>query len=599
MRNGQTTDSFRIHSLKNRIIIVVALMLIVLTTVLTYSSFISYKTDARNRSASMLQDTTEQVAENIKRYFEEISRLSMQIYYNSTIMRTLNSEPTDNEIINLENRRIINDELMRLLFRGRNDVISCYIIGHDVYRAASKIDYLEIDRNWEQADWYHQALAGKSFSMLVSDTDENHMICSIVRTISSNTDYSKIVAVLKINYSASGITDICKLVQSGYAGQLCVLNDKNAVVYGSIPHGLNIDMNIIPNGISYYSYGQEYLINQAEIDNYGWRVLYIHSLNTLEAGAYQTLRRMLAISFLILAIISLVIYLLLKATLSPLAQMVYQLKVIRQGNENERMKIHREDEIGYLALSINEMLDRIKNTQEDNTTLMKQIYESELLQQKIKMQLLTKQIRPHFIMNTLNMIAIEAEMGDIDRCTENIRRLSIILQAITYSDSYGTIEKELNLVRSYLQLYQERHYDTFSFSIQIPDSILPLPFPMLLLQPIVENALIHGCEKTSKPTHISISARLETDDLFIIVEDNAGGIPKDKLNEIIQQLQTDSTGRENKIGLVNIQQRIKLIYGNEYGLHLDSKNELTRVTIHIPSKLMERKITGNVQSDHS
>lgn len=593
-------EQFRIHSIRNRIIFVVTLTLILLTAALTWCSFLSYQADARNRSAFMLQDTTEQVAENVRGYFEEISSLSMQVYYNSTIMQILNADPTDDAVTNLENRRIVQDELRRLFFLGRNDVISCYIIGPDVYRAADKVGDLEIDRDWEQSEWYRQALEGRNFSMLISDPGDRQTICSIVRTISSSRDYSKTVAVMKINYNASGIAEICRLVQPGYSGQLCVLNENDTAVFGTLPEGM--DPDAVADGISYLTLDQEYLFNQVSINPYGWRVLMIHPLKTLEAGAYQTLRRMLAISALILAAVSLVIYSLLQAAFAPLTRLIDQMNRIRRGNENTRMTIRKKDEIGYLALAYNEMLDRIRNTQEENTRLMKQVYESQLLQEHIRMQLLTKQIRPHFIMNTLNMIAIEAEMGEIERCTENIRRLSVLLQTAAYSNSVGTLEKEINCVRSYLQLYQERYCDRLSFSIQIPDELLSIPFPMLLLQPIVENSLLHGCEKTSGECRISITTETDGSDVLITTEDDAGGIPADRLAEIRQRLSSENPENADGgggIGLVNVQQRIRLIYGAAYGLQIDSENGTTRVTMRISREFNERILSENVQSDRS
>lgn len=576
---AQKTQIFKVYSLKRKILGLTSLVLAALTAALTYVSFISYREDALSRSASMLQDTVEQVAVNLENYFVEINRASMQLFYNSAIMEALAAEPSDVALTRLERRRLIEDELRQTMLLSRNDVLSCYIIADDLYRVAQTVSWLDIDRDYDTAQWYKDALAGRGFALLVSETGDSQIVCSIVRRINSISNVKKLIGIAKINFSYDGIADICNIVQSEYSGHLCILSETGKPVYGSLPDG--VEFHLLKEGVTSAGSRTEYLVNRVSVPTTGWQVLLLHPVQELEAGAYLTMLRMVGIALVSLLLACAAMLITMRSFLTPLGNVISSMQSIRNGNQDERVPVGRSDEIGYLAISFNEMLDRIKATQDENTSLLKEIYEAELLQRDIQMQVLSRQIEPHFIFNTLNMIAIEAEMGKTDQCVENIGRLSMLLRALAHNEAPSTLGSELTLIQNYLLLYQARYADRLSFSINVPKRFEDIAFPSLSLQPLVENAIQHGCELTSRHTHVAIEGRCEGEELWLSVRDNACGMPQETLEALCAAL-AEEGGGTGGIGIPNVHRRIRLFYGDSYGLSLHSDANGTCVTLRIP-----------------
>lgn len=590
-----TTRGFRVHSLKRKMIALMIILLAALTASLTYISFTEYREDALSRSASMLQDTVEQISMNLENYFEEINHVSMQVFYNSTIMEALADEPTGIAALDMEKRRLIERELRQEFLLARNDVLSCYIIADDVYRVAQKSADLDSDKEYASMDWYQAALNGRSRALLVSDAGQSQMVCSIVRRMISVSNLKKFVGVLKINFSYDGIADICNMVQSEYQGQLCVLGESGNAVYGTAPAWLR-NLPAVVDGVSYGydpSTQTRYMVNQCSVPAVGWRVVLLHSVPILEAGAYKTMLRMVLVAVVCLLAAGSILLMFMRSFLTPLGDVITSMRSIRSGNQNERVPVSRNDEVGYLAISFNEMLDRVRATQNENTRLMKEVYEAELLQRDIQLEVLSRQIEPHFIFNVLNMIAIEAQMGQTDQCVENIGRLSALLRALAHYESKSTLGGEIALIRNYLNLVQSRYEDRLSYSIDISDAYADIPFPPLSLQPLIENAIIHGCEVTSKHTHIHIGCYCEKDTLVLTIADDAGGIPADKLAVLQSSLQMEC-GEGKGIGVVNVHRRIKLLYGDEYGLSIASERGTTTVTLRVPHKQLEKERMSHV-----
>jgi two-component system sensor histidine kinase YesM len=229
---------------------------------------------------------------------------------------------------------------------------------------------------------------------------------------------------------------------------------------------------------------------------------------------------------------------------------------------------------------------------EKNTQLVKEVYESKYLQKEAQYNNLCAQIKPHFLYNTLNTISLLIKCKNNDGAIDSIEKLSYFLRGIMNSDKSITLKAELEIVDSYLGILKARYNDNLTYQINVSHKYLDYQIPALTLQPLVENSIIHGCEIKRGKSEINIYSSQDEDYLYIHLIDNGIGIEKEKLDmmntELALSVSLDETPREiseitESIGLINVNKRIKLIFGDSYGITLYSNmSKGTHVQLRLP-----------------
>ncbi len=257
--------------------------------------------------------------------------------------------------------------------------------------------------------------------------------------------------------------------------------------------------------------------------------------------------------------------------------------------EFEKLQIINDnDEINELYRDLNTMINSIQH-------LISTVYEEQVQKEKlysrqkdVEFKMLASQINPHFLYNTLETIRMKARTKNETEIEELVKMLAKIMRRnIQIGDKLVPLEKELELVEYYLRIQQYRYGERISYNIDIKCNIDSLKIVPLLIQPIVENAFIHGLESYEEKGEIRIIVE-HKERLTIRVIDNGKGMSEAKLNEIIESFDDYSRLNSNHIGLNNVNQRIKLLYGDEYGLYITSKvDEGTSVCIELPEDITQ------------
>ena len=259
---------------------------------------------------------------------------------------------------------------------------------------------------------------------------------------------------------------------------------------------------------------------------------------------------------------------------SPLSELAKQIQDWDEDKVFRSPYKHRKDEIGVLYNSFSHMTRRIG-------LLIKQNYRNKLLQKDIELKMLQSQITPHFMFNALSAINNMAILNNIDDISNMVTALSDTLNnRISRDGSYVTLTDELSASDSYIYIQQVRFSNRLEIEKNISENARNIPIPNLTIQPIVENAVKYGLEVTDEKCIIKISAYIDNDDLIVTVSDNGTGIEKDRLEKINTALKTDTLSIDGSIGLVNVNKRLKLLYGNDYGITIDSEaGQFTTVTL--------------------
>lgn len=265
----------------------------------------------------------------------------------------------------------------------------------------------------------------------------------------------------------------------------------------------------------------------------------------------------------------------------PIEDLCAAARTAGSGDFTVRTNNESDDELLVLNDSFNQMVEKIGNLIEDVRIEQMNLRNTEL-------KLLQAQINPHFLYNTLDAIIWLAEAGEKDQVVKMVTSLSTFFRmTLGRGKDFVSVEEEEKHIRSYLEIQQFRYRDILEFEIRIPEALYEYQILKLTLQPMVENALYHGIKNKRGTGHILVTGALQEGKLIFKVRDDGVGIEKDRLEQVRQLIEgeiKDLEGTSSGFGLFNVNQRIRLNYGQEYGILVDSVyQEWTEMTVILPA----------------
>lgn len=294
-----------------------------------------------------------------------------------------------------------------------------------------------------------------------------------------------------------------------------------------------------------------------------------------------------------LLIIGLILAVLFTRSMSrPIQSLVEAMNRVETGDLSAKVELRRNDELGVLGRSFNNMVLRLRELIDSVLEKQRQLRRSEL-------RALQAQINPHFLYNTLDSIKWLAKLNQVPEIAAIATQLGKLLRSsISCEEDLVTVEESLETLRSYLEIEKIRYSDQFETIIRINPDLYPYRIPKLILQPIVENAIMHGLE--GKPDHgqLIITGCLNDRILIFEVVDDGIGIVPEKIADIHAGL--DLRTSKHSIGIHNVNRRIKLYYGDEYGLVVESKQGMgTKVTLRMPAMLDTQDLEKSWEADRA
>lgn len=261
-----------------------------------------------------------------------------------------------------------------------------------------------------------------------------------------------------------------------------------------------------------------------------------------------------------------------------------QMRKASEGNFELEEKLGGSDEISQLYDYLNAMIQDIQR-------LLSEVYREKIHAEQLKtsqkdaeLRLLTSQVNPHFLYNTLETIRMKARVSHQYEIEDLVKMLGKLLRSsIQAGEKEVPVKSEIELVESYLKIQQYRFGERIFYEIRLEEDVENDMIVPLILQPLVENSIIHGFEGREEKGIIRITVKSQEEDIVFLVEDNGNGIEEEELEKIRKELQHNRF-RGQHIGICNVNQRIRLKYGDGYGVSLDSRQgEGTVVEIRLPS----------------
>lgn len=382
--------------------------------------------------------------------------------------------------------------------------------------------------------------------------------------------------LLVVSFNKSKLLNIIKTLLPSENSRIALLNEKGEVV---VETGRMYEDNISHKDMTV----------AIDSDYSAWRLALVQPKSELYEETDQLRLFTVAIiglSILLAIIISWVVY---SGIASPVLKLSRGMKRLSSGELNIHVDTKRKDEFGFLIQSFNKMVVVQKHLIEDH-------YEQQLRLTTTELKFLQSQINPHFLYNTLDSIYWTAKNYDADEISEMVMNLSKFFRlSLNKGRQVFTIEESVTHLHYYLRIQQLRFMDNFTVDYHISEDSKDVPLLKLLLQPLVENAIIHGMEGKSSGGSLVISSRIEKGHTVVIsVQDNGPGIKEERLRYIQHELEMmgsrsvpassrDEDHVKDLFGLRNVLSRMKLYYGREAQLTVHSvSGEGTTVTISIP-----------------
>ena len=372
--------------------------------------------------------------------------------------------------------------------------------------------------------------------------------------------------VILIDIKLDAIKNIIENSKPGTAGFIYIMDNNKEIVYTPVNNIVykiktewienNNDEKIIKN-----INGENYQLTKVDSQYTGWETVGVfpesESLQVIKYTRYYSL----AVAILALVIAQILVIIFTRSIVNPIRKLKKLMRKAQEGELTVSFNAKYNDEIGELGNSFNTMVKEI-----DNLINLVQIEEKN--KRIAEMNVLQAQIKPHFMYNTLDTIRWMAEEHKEDNIVEIIEAFTNLLRiSLSNGKEIISVKEELSHVQSYLTIQKIRYEDKLDYEINFDENMLNYKLIKLILQPLVENAIYHGIKEKRGNGKIFITGKIENNSLCFTVVDNGKGIEEEKLNKINCMLKSGFE-KKNEIGygIFNVNARIKLIYGEEYGL---------------------------------
>ncbi|PYE45860.1 sensor histidine kinase [Paenibacillus barcinonensis] len=459
----------------------------------------------------------------------------------------------------------------------------------------NNLEFIPVNERTQESYWYKEALKTTSIGWFYIPGKEDNPVhrLSLVRKVPFAEYKTEGVLMIVINQEELNgllrqeqfetlITD-----EQGY-----VVAAKNTELVGKTLDELDfgVDLQSQPKGTIEADFQGE--PSNIVIDELGpgssfnkLKVISVFATKNIVKDANQISQIGMIFITLVLVIALLLVYIISFLTSNRLLRLSKHLNKLALGDLNVTSRIDGNDEIGqlsrqfnYMVKSINELMTQVVETTEQNNQL-------EIAQKEIKLKMMASQINPHFLFNALESIRMKAHIKGEAEIANIVRLLGKLMRkSLEIGSGKTTFRAELEMVRSYLEIQKFRYGDRLAFEIHLDAAVEKMSIPPLIIQPIVENAIVHGLENKEGQVQVHIHICMQDGMVRVKVKDDGAGITPERLAEVLQFVSGPEEEERSRIGMRNVHQRLTLTYGESAGLQINSVyGEGTEVSFTLPA----------------
>lgn len=590
MKNKNLSARFigKFSSIQSVIFATVAVLVLSAVVIVTGVSMKFTNTSIFENSSEYTHTIIQQMNQNIDSYIDYMENIAYLISSNEDVQDYLFDEKIDNE----GRYRILNQ--LQTILDSRSDIRNVGIIsknGRMLINDGSKSVNQDLDLNTQE--WYATALEKPNGPILTSShvqhiiSGERPWVITLSRGIRDRSGSGEKEGVFFIDLNYSAISELCDQSTVGTKGYAFILDAKGNIVYHpqqqqlynelqteNISLIMDTDEDTVLTGTG--NDGKLYSISRSE--KTGWTVVDCTNVKELLSKSRQA-QSVYVLTAIILVIVALLFSRFMARSITlPIQKLRDSMKKVQEGDFSvSDVVVDSKNEIGSLTKSFDVMTHRIHELMEQN------VHEQEE-KRKSELKALQSQINPHFLYNTLDSIIWMAEgkkNEEVVLMTASLARL--LRQSISNEDEVVPIANEVEYARGYLTIQKMRYKDKLEFQIEVDSSILYIPLIKLVIQPIIENAIYHGLKYKESKGLLIVKGFMKDGNAVLQVIDDGVGMDEETLAHIYDKHKVNY--HSNGVGVYNVQKRLKLYYGEDYGITYTSElGKGTTATITIPGR---------------
>lgn len=586
------------RSVKHKLFIIY--ILVISAPILLFGS-ISYTMSSRSLEEDYINyqgKLNKQIVKTMEENFKNLTRQSMAVYANpDDIISLLASTDADGNAESVAVNNRVSNYLYSLL-QSNDKVYAVTLLSLDgqvVYYSSKQGSSINL-YNVREEPWFEETLALKGMPLLVephqkkyvdAKSPNNKWVLSISRLI-IDLKTGDPIGIIMFDQDLAQFSNIVSDAEWDRNQHFMVVGKNGNMVYSN-PSSASINQELLAHlqteetsSFRVMTESGTLLLNSSSSEGYGWKVITSIPLSELKKKSlFLRDINMFLLGILILLAFLLSIFFTYIVNI-PLKKLLLSLRKLGKGDFGTRIAIRGEDEFSQIGLTFNSMVENIED-------LIQQNFQMGLLKKQAELDSLQSQINPHFLFNTLSSILSVMNKKDLQKSSTMLRSLSDLFR---YSLNRGKFivpfREELDNISKYLYIQECRFGNKYKVAYDIDDEVLDYGIVRLSLQPIVENAIIHGLEPKQGPGELKITAKAFGDKYYVYISDNGIGMDDLKLRQMNQVLEKNDENADRsqfeRVGIFNVDARIKLHYGANYGLRLyrSSRSE-TIVKIELPA----------------
>lgn len=458
--------------------------------------------------------------------------------------------------------------------------------------------------NWEflypkdeirSTEWYRRAEddIGVIYWDYIEDERDQKVYLSLIKGVDLGSKDNRGVLVINVN------TGMLNTILSQEAFDTIIVDSSNNIVAANRPelYGKTLAEIEDASGAVYHASGSYESVIHDEASKVlieplntesgvnGLRIISIFSIDSIVADANRISKLAMTVIIISLLLAVLLIYSFSSLISNRLLRLSKHITKVGTGNLGVAMEIDGKDEIGQLSRQFNSMVGNVKDLMNEVQESNEQKRLMEQKQNEIKFKMMASQINPHFLFNALESIRMEAHLKGETEIARIVRLLGKMMRSnLEVGSGKTTIKDEIEMVQCYLDIQKFRYEDRLKYELQVDPEANRVRIPPLIIQPLVENAVIHGMDHKEEGTSIRVRVTASEGKLHVMTEDNGAGISLDRLQMIYGYLNDTDEKDGGRIGLRNVHVRLQLTYGPEAGLIIYSEPGIgTRIEFSIPT----------------
>lgn len=549
----------------------VVAIFVIITSLLLSSTFFA-------RLDTLIEDTSKEINKQVVMNYES---------YLSDVIETSNALQEDIVLYSRNNEIYRLNDLFESSIKAQSNIRNIALVSTGGVKLASSFTN-DVNPSINESSWFVQALLYSDIHHFSTPHKENLFAKGDIDviTISKKVDYvlngNTLKAILLIDINASGLISLAQRTNLGESGQILISDIDDQIVFDSTQkcvdsscESIQIVRAIILGGQLLKVNNQYMFINVNTLQDTRWKITTFINVDE-SVQTKQTVLFVMIISFLIASvIIALFSSWMARRITQPMNVLKKHIQKLEEGDFEAQVVLSGQKEVVHLAEAFNIMGNQIHE-------LMTRILDEQNEKRKTHFIALQNQINPHFLYNTLDSIVSLSEKGRNKDVEKAIIALSKFFRMSVSSDmSLITLKNEIEHVKHYLVIQQIRYQKNFEYEILIPKELEPIKVIKLSLQPLVENAIIHGLNIEEAFTQIKISAYLKENNLFVEVYNQGFGMTAAKIAEITKMIRSPEVS--SSLGLKNVYQRLKLYFGDQADLIFESELDVyTKVILKVP-----------------